>query len=939
MMRGGFPVLGTKRRNRGAGPDGWIIRHASSADSSEETLIQSANDIILQTGGFETTSSVVVSDYDEMENYLALSQGQQSSSSTLKMIARHLQETNADLDDEITPAVLMETFGEQVDVAHKSIKNVKQAVHDSVKKQVQAVQDMINKVGKTPGVVLSHKTMQSLQEMTNGRDQEKLEGHAMKKELMANNPVQWAAHKAKKEAEKHGVTLEPVQDTLKVVNGLEGVFIAKAASIEAVSGPALDSVSPADLEKVNIESIDFESDGVWAGLSDKYYKNFAAVFTGSVLVQESGTWEFSLASADDCSLKINGKPVLTSNATASTRMRTRGAQIQLGTGWHAVEVLYFNNGANAPHLQLFYKAPSMKTKIVIPKENLQLKPIYPKDGVLVKVYKNWRGLRSIPDLTTRDPDGQLVVPAIALTEDGSLEGHMLGGVGSYVLSFTGSLAINQTGTYAFELSSGSGAVLYIAGKKVAGREAQKRTCVDLDGAFTRTCGAVQRAKHTPEWAKEPDAIPEDTSSGKYKGPVTKSSSSTSDMLRHAKKFTLYRCAQTSDYERMKLPHGSKQKEKASCMKMQSDSNWKWSPSDKSGAGVCPRCSCCIPASAAAMRNRTQAGKSTGDLMLQKLNSLFLEASNGDAPEQRILDQRGCSGRGPGFTYAVDGTKLISSDGSWGHVVRTIGSTGIEWSNGCVYSRANSVDDEVRGKSSAFGQIDLAAGQHSIQVMYFEAESPSQVPLEVSISGPGISKQVIPSELLSSSKMQYQNPIARYGHGLFAQFVVPTNGASINSVDDLLTLVDQGSAQLPLPEMIINKAEIPVAYSILYQRHELVKGVPHSGSFSALKCPAHTRVVGGGCASDNNQISLALPQGKSVWECGYAPPPAPPPPKVPPAVSVHTPENHKIFKPSVSDLKEPYTITVNVTAANDAHILLTSGDSPAKSRSYEIALGG
>ena len=81
-------------------------------------------------------------------------------------------------------------------------------------------------------------------------------------------------------------------------------------------------------------------------MSGQYKKNFGAVFTGSVLVQKGGEWEFTIVSSDDAVMVVDGHPLLAAPKEnhASGVSRTRSAKMTLASGYHGLKVGYVAGG-------------------------------------------------------------------------------------------------------------------------------------------------------------------------------------------------------------------------------------------------------------------------------------------------------------------------------------------------------------------------------------------------------------------------------------------------------------------------------------------------------------------------------------------------------------------------------------------------------------------
>jgi len=89
----------------------------------------------------------------------------------------------------------------------------------------------------------------------------------------------------------------------------------------------------------------------WDGAPGDY---FAAKYEGQLLVNEGGTYTFSLASDDGSMMFIDGAPVLDNDGLHSTSTRT--VTLDLDPGAHQIEVRYFENGGSQT-LQLAWSGP------------------------------------------------------------------------------------------------------------------------------------------------------------------------------------------------------------------------------------------------------------------------------------------------------------------------------------------------------------------------------------------------------------------------------------------------------------------------------------------------------------------------------------------------------------------------------------------------------
>ena len=106
---------------------------------------------------------------------------------------------------------------------------------------------------------------------------------------------------------------------------------------------------------------------------------------------------------------------------------------------------------------------------MIPKYALKTAVTTIKHGLNAEVWRDWKRLGNIPDLTTRVADGKVVLPQIVLGR----KSKSLGGDGDFVIQHTGSINITTSGTWGFQTYTGassgktlSGAQLFVDAKLV-----------------------------------------------------------------------------------------------------------------------------------------------------------------------------------------------------------------------------------------------------------------------------------------------------------------------------------------------------------------------------------------------------------------------------------------------------------------------------------------
>ena len=112
---------------------------------------------------------------------------------------------------------------------------------------------------------------------------------------------------------------------------------------------------PADVQVD--QTIDFD----WSR-SLPYPAPFSADWTGNILIEQAGNYQFALISDDGSLLEIDGRTVV--DATSVLLQKQTGA-IQLASGVHAIHVKYFNTLFGGS-VRLFWTPPAYPEQIVPP---------------------------------------------------------------------------------------------------------------------------------------------------------------------------------------------------------------------------------------------------------------------------------------------------------------------------------------------------------------------------------------------------------------------------------------------------------------------------------------------------------------------------------------------------------------------------------------------
>ncbi len=103
------------------------------------------------------------------------------------------------------------------------------------------------------------------------------------------------------------------------------------------------------------QTIDFD----WSK-SMPYPAPFSADWTGNILIEQSGNYQFALISDDGSLLEIDGRTVV--DATSVLLQKQTGA-IQLASGFHSIHVKYFNSLFGGS-VRLFWTPPAHPEQIV-----------------------------------------------------------------------------------------------------------------------------------------------------------------------------------------------------------------------------------------------------------------------------------------------------------------------------------------------------------------------------------------------------------------------------------------------------------------------------------------------------------------------------------------------------------------------------------------------
>ncbi|MCA8894499.1 MAG: hypothetical protein KDA48_04520 [Amphiplicatus sp.] len=181
-----------------------------------------------------------------------------------------------------------------------------------------------------------------------------------------------------------------------------------------------------------VETIDHMNgqEAFWDGAPSDY---FAARYEGQIMVDEGGSYTFSLASDDGSMLFIDGEPVLDNDGLHSTN--TRNVTVDLDAGAHDIEVRYFENGGDAT-LQLSWSGPDTGGAMEVIGGDAYRQPGY-VDADRLGVTENVAG-DTAAVLTIVDPDNDAVTVTVSDDRFEVVEGE-----GGYVLKLKDGVSLDH----------------------------------------------------------------------------------------------------------------------------------------------------------------------------------------------------------------------------------------------------------------------------------------------------------------------------------------------------------------------------------------------------------------------------------------------------------------------------------------------------------------
>eukprot|EP00403_Amphidinium_massartii_P023179 CAMPEP_0178398656 /NCGR_PEP_ID=MMETSP0689_2-20121128/14884_1 /TAXON_ID=160604 /ORGANISM="Amphidinium massartii, Strain CS-259" /LENGTH=748 /DNA_ID=CAMNT_0020019423 /DNA_START=32 /DNA_END=2278 /DNA_ORIENTATION=- len=225
----------------------------------------------------------------------------------------------------------------------------------------------------------------------------------------------------------------------------------------------------------------------WEGL--EVTNNFGAKFTGSLRVEEPGTYTIILESDDGSKLILDEEEVIDNDEPH--KLRNESTEVDLTEGDHPIIVEYFEKSGDSG-LTLYYKGPDTDDKVVVVPPEALVPPVEGKTTTTTTT-SEWCGLyteyfylegapTTVDVIDGKEPDIARIESKINYqkTKD-PLPG--LAVKNNFGIRFTGSLIISKPGTYTLTLQSDDGSTLTLDDQEVLdfdGPHGMKAKSVDVE---------------------------------------------------------------------------------------------------------------------------------------------------------------------------------------------------------------------------------------------------------------------------------------------------------------------------------------------------------------------------------------------------------------------------------------------------------------------------
>lgn len=154
--------------------------------------------------------------------------------------------------------------------------------------------------------------------------------------------------------------------------GLKGSLYRLPSSTKAL--PDFSKISPIGtvfISELDVPTRSFTSG--FPGVATNLIEWFAIDFSGHLIIEKSGSYQFMVVSDDGSIVYLNNSVLINNDGTHST-LPAWSATVQLAAGAHPLRVSYFQGPRHHIALQLFYKGPDSPEWKIVPQSMLRVTP-------------------------------------------------------------------------------------------------------------------------------------------------------------------------------------------------------------------------------------------------------------------------------------------------------------------------------------------------------------------------------------------------------------------------------------------------------------------------------------------------------------------------------------------------------------------------------------
>ena len=256
-------------------------------------------------------------------------------------------------------------------------------------------------------------------------------------------------------------------------NGLFAEFFRTTGGLSDI--PDFDSLMASS--SAVVETIDFPTTP-WPAGSPAPGDKFACRVTGYVCIAERGRYTFFVTADDGVRLSVDGQVVVSDPAPHSAR--TTLATVELGVGWHEVEILYYEN-TGSEVLKLEWSGPGIAREVIpasrLCHQSLDVPPTGFASGLDASYYALNYSPSSMPNFGSHSPACRTTTSVIDFTStSGAFAGAPQEMTERFGALYEGFLFVPKSGVYDLKLTSDDGSRLWLDGE----------IAVNHDGAHSMT---------------------------------------------------------------------------------------------------------------------------------------------------------------------------------------------------------------------------------------------------------------------------------------------------------------------------------------------------------------------------------------------------------------------------------------------------------------------